>query len=176
MNQTNTPWFKTLFVCLTLSLGIPFANTLKIAHVDSKVIFAGLKETKSAQADYDNQVSRWEQQAADMQAQLTEMKDKIEKQSLMLSNAKKKELQENFVKKQAEYQQFVQKIYGRGGELFQKNEEFSGPIIEKIKKTVQEIAAQEGYDMVLDRATGAVVFWKSSNDLTDKVLKLLNKE
>ena len=30
--------------------------------------------------------------------------------------------------------------------------------------------------MVFDRAAGAVVFWKKDNDLTQKVIDVLNKE
>lgn len=161
----------TLVFCAATLLS---AAGLKIAHVDSKVVFDGYKETKAAQKDYDAQVAKWEQKAADMQKELVEMKDKLEKQSLMLSADKKKELESKMLQKQTEYQQYVQKIYGRGGDIFQKNEEFSGPIIEKIKKTIQEVAAQEGYDMVFDRATGAVVFWKADNDLTAKVIEILN--
>lgn len=152
------------------------ADQLKIAHVDSKVVFEGYKETKEVQKEYDKQVGKWEQKAAEMQKELMEMQDKFEKQSLMLSPEKKKEQEAKFLKKKTEYEQFVQKIYGREGDLFQKNEEFSGPIIKKIKKTIQEVAIQEGYDMVLDRASGAVVHWKPDNDLTQKVLDVLNKE
>ena len=50
----------------------------------------------------------------------------------------------------------------------------SAPIIQLIRKAVNEIALQEGYDMVVDRATGAVLFWKKENDLTNKVLEYLN--
>jgi len=165
---------RSVIISLALLAGFGFSADLKIAHVDSKIIFEGYKETKVAQKDYDAQVAKWEQQAATMQKDLTEMKDKLEKQALMLSAEKKKELESKMLQKQTEYQQFVQKIYGREGDIFKKNEEFSGPIIEKIKKTIQEVSAQEGYDMVFDRATGAVVFWKASNDLTNKVIEVLN--
>jgi len=43
-----------------------------------------------------------------------------------------------------------------------------------IHKAIQEVALQEGYDMVMDRATGSVLFWKKENDLTQKVLDYLN--
>ena len=46
--------------------------------------------------------------------------------------------------------------------------------LDDIRKAVNEIALQEGYDMVIDRATGAVLFWKKENDLTNKVLNYLN--
>lgn len=162
---------------LALTAAFPLAAAdLKIAHVDSKLIFEKYGETKKAQKEYDKQVARWEQDAAVKQKKLMEMKDRLEKQSLMLSEEKKKELEADFQKQKSEYEQFVQKIYGKEGELFMKNEEFSGPIITKIKKTIQDIANQEGYDMVIDRAAGAVVYWKKDNDLTQKTIDILNKE
>ncbi len=170
--------FKSLFnVTLGLcTFGSVLAADLKLAHVDSKIIFDSYSETKKAQEEYDKKVAKWEQDAADMQKNLVEMKERLDKQSLMLSDEKKKELEADFLKKKTEYQQFVSKIYGRDGKLLAENEKFSGPLIQKIKKTIQDVANQEGYDMVLDRASGTVVFWKKDNDITDKVLDYLNKE
>lgn len=168
---------KKLLLGLSLLIAsIANAGDLKIAHVDSKLVFEKYADTKKAQKEYDKQVQKWEQDAANKQKELMELKDKLEKQSLMLSEEKKKEMEGDFLKRKSEYEQFVQKIYGKDGELFQKNEEFSGPIIQKIKKTIQDVANQEGYDLVLDRAAGAVVFWKKDNDLTQKVTDVLNKE
>ncbi len=168
---------KNLLLCLGLLFAaVAHGNDLKIAHVDSKLVFDKYTDTKKAQKEYDKQVQKWEQDAATKQKELMEMKEKLEKQSLMLSEEKKKEMEADFLKRKSEYEQFVQKIYGKDGELFQKNEEFSGPIIQKIKKTIQDVANQEGYDLVLDRAAGAVVFWKKDNDLTQKVIDVLNKE
>ena len=168
---------RTILLTLILAvfpLTLGYGAGLKIAHVDSKAIFDAFKETKKAQKEYDAEVGKWEQQAATMQTELAQMKERLDKQSLMLSREKKKELESKFLKKKAEYEQFVQKIYGRDGDLFHKNEEFSGPIIAKIKKTIQKVASQEGYDMVLDRAAGAVVYWKPDNDLSQKVIDILN--
>ncbi|MDB5049906.1 MAG: hypothetical protein JWO30_2977 [Fibrobacteres bacterium] len=167
---------KSVLILGLLLVGMAFPADLKIAHVDSKLVFDKYADTKKAQKEYDKQVQKWEQDAATKQKSLMELKDKLEKQSLMLSEEKKKEMEADFLKKKSEYEQFVQQIYGKDGALFQKNEEFSGPIITKIKKTIQDVANQEGYDMVFDRAAGAVVFWKKDNDLTQKVIDVLNKE
>ncbi len=164
-----------LFLGLIIS-SVAYSSDLKIAHVDSKLVFDKYTDTKKAQKEYDKQVQKWEQEAATKQKELMELKDKLEKQSLMLSEEKKKEMEADFLKRKSDYEQFVQKIYGKDGELFQKNEEFSGPILLKIKKTIQDVANQEGYDLVLDRASGTVVFWKKDNDLTQKVIDALNKE
>jgi outer membrane protein len=167
-------WILGLAAVLTLATA-SFAD-LKIAHVDSKMLFEKYAETTKAQRDYDRQVQKWEQEAQAKQKELLEMKERLEKQSLMLSDEKKKELEAQFTKKKADYEQFVQQIYGKEGALYQKNQEITDPIVQKIKKTIQDVANQEGYDMVLDRAAGAVVFWKKDNDLTQRVLEILNKE
>ena len=147
---------------------------LRVAHVDSKLIFDGSKGTKKAQEEYDRQVAKWEQQANLLQKELAAIKEKIDKQLLMLSDEKRRELEADYKKKDTELKSFIDRVYGRNGELISENEKISGPIIQLIRKAVNEIALQEGYDMVVDRATGSVLFWKKENDLTQKVLDYLN--
>ena len=147
---------------------------LRVAHVDSKLIFDGYKGTKKAQEEYDRQVAKWEQQANLLQKELAAIKEKIDKQLLMLSDEKRRELEADYKKKDTELKNFIDRVYGRNGELISENEKISGPIIQLIRKAVNEIALQEGYDMVVDRATGSVLFLKKENDLTQKVLDYLN--
>ena len=147
---------------------------LRVAHVDSKLIFDGYKGTKKAQEEYDRQVAKWEQQANLLQKELAAIKEKIDKQLLMLSDEKRRELEADYKKKDTELKNFIDRVYGRNGELISENEKISGPIIQLIRKAVNEIALQEGYDMVVDRATGSVLFWTKENDLTQKVLDYLN--
>lgn len=167
---------RRLIILLVLAFAVAgFADDgLRIAHVDSKLIFDGYKGTKKAQEEYDRQVAKWEQQANLLQKELASIKEKIDKQLLMLSDEKKRELEADYKKKDTELKSFIDRVYGRNGELISENEKISGPIIQLIRKAVNEIALQEGYDMVVDRATGAVLFWKKDNDLTQKVLDYLN--
>ena len=160
---------SVVFACVSFA-----EDGLRIAHVDSKIIFAGYKGTKKAQEEYDRQVAKWEQQANLLQKELAAIKEKLDKQVLMLSDEKKRELEAEYNKKDTELKSFIDRVYGRNGELITENEKVSAPIIQLIRKAVNEIALQEGYDMVIDRATGAVLFWKKENDLTNKVLNYLN--
>lgn len=72
---------------------------LRIAHVDSKLIFDGYKGTKKAQEEYDRQVAKWEQQGNLLQKELSAIKEKLDKQVLMLSDEKKRELEAEYAKK-----------------------------------------------------------------------------
>jgi outer membrane protein len=165
---------KYLAFIFLLACAAQAADGMRIAHVDSKLIFEGYKGTKKAQAEYDRQVAKWEQQANLLQKELGFVKERLEKQSLMLSDEQKRELEAEYARRDTELKKFIEKIYGRNGELLTENEKVSAPIIALIKKAVTEIALSEGYDYVLDRATGAVLFWKNENDLTQKVLDYLN--
>lgn len=166
--------FFILLATLLVSGTASAEDGLRVAHVDSKLIFEGYKGTKKAQEEYDRQVAKWEQQANLLQKELAAIKEKLDKQALMLSDEKRKELEADYAKKNTELKEFIDRVYGRSGELITENEKVSAPIISLIKKAVTEIALQEGYDMVVDRATGSVLFWKDENDLTKKVLDYLN--
>ncbi len=164
-----------ILAILLCSLALAFsADEIRIAHVDSKLIFEGYKGTRKAQEEYDRQVAKWEQQASLLQKEVSSIKERIDKQSLMLSEEKKRELEAEYARKETELKSFIERIYGREGELLGENEKVSKPIVQLIRKAVDEIALSEGYDMVLDRATGSVLFWKKEHDLTQKVIDYLN--
>ena len=167
---------------LLLAALLPFAAFAadaipRIAVVDSKALFDGYKGTKESQDKYDKQVAAWEQEVADKQKELATLKDKFEKQSLMLSEEKKKELQAEFISKQADLQKLAQSLYGKDGRVVQENERFTAPIVQKIRGVVQVVAKAEGYDFVFDKASGAVFYSaKDEYDITPKVLDRLNAD
>jgi outer membrane protein len=149
----------------------------RIAVVDSKALFDGFKGTKESQDKYDKQVAAWEQEVADKQKELANLKEKFEKQSLMLSEEKKKSLQADFMSKQADLQKLAQSLYGKDGRVVRENEKFTAPIIQKIRGVVQVVAKSEGYDFVFDKASGAVFYSaKDEYDITGKVLDRLNAD
>ena len=149
----------------------------RIAVVDSKALFDGFKGTKESQEKYDKQVAAWEQEVADKQKELANLKEKFEKQSLMLSEEKKKSLQADFMSKQADLQKLAQSLYGKDGRVVRENEKFTAPIIQKIRGVVQVVAKAEGYDFVFDKASGAVFYSaKDEYDITAKVLDRLNAD
>lgn len=153
------------------------ADGPRIAILDTKALFDGYKGTKDAQESYDKQVAKWEQEVADRQKELAGMKEKFEKQSLMLSDERKKDLSAQFQQKQADLQKLVQSLYGKDGKVAKTNEEFTGPILQKIRLSAQQIAKSEGYDFVLDKAAGAVFYVGSPDaDITQKILDRLNAD
>ena len=125
---------RLLIVLVLVFAATSFAEDgLRRAHVDSKLIFDGYKGTKKAQEEYDRQVAKWEQQGNLLQKELSAIKEKLDKQVLMLSDEKKRELEAEYNKKDIELKNFIDRVYGRKGELISENEKVSAPIIQLIR-------------------------------------------
>jgi outer membrane protein len=149
---------------------------LKVGFINVEEIFKNYTGTKDAQVKFDKEVAKWEQDASDRQKEIKDIKDQLEKQSLLLSSERKAELEAKLKQKMVEYQDFLQTKFGQKGEVLSKNEELTKPIVEKINKIIDKIAKDEGYDFIFDARAGGVIFGKPAFDLTERVLNLLNKE
>jgi len=149
---------------------------MKFGYIDSEEIFQKYEGTKEAQERFNKEVAKWEQAASEQQKDITELKEQLEKQSLLLSSERKKELETQLQEKVQAYQKFVQGKFGQEGEALKKNSELTKPIVDKINKIIDRIAKEEKYDFIFDARAGGIVFAKKPYDLTARVLELLTKE
>ena len=160
-------------LCSVASLS--FAE-MKIGFINSEEIFEKYAGTKDAQDKFNKEVAKWEQEASERQKEMKDLKDQLEKQSLLLSAERKKEIEDKLKQNMVEYQEFLQKKFGQEGEAVSKNEELTKPIIERINVILEKIAKEENCDYIFDTRAGGVVYAKKAYNLTERVLNLLNKE
>jgi len=149
---------------------------MKLGYINSEAIFAEYEGTKEAQEKFNKEVAVWEQTASKKQQEIKDLKEQIDKQSLLLSNERKKALEDSLNQQMVEYQKFLQEKFGQKGEALSKNEELTKPIIEKINRIIEKIAKEENYDYIFDARAGGIVFAKKVYDLNQRVLEALNKE
>jgi outer membrane protein len=166
-----------VLLTVTFAAALNVRAEMKIGFVDYQYIFSKYEGTKEAQAKYDKEVQKWDQEASKRQKEIKELKEHIDKNSLILSAERKKALEDSLRGLQANYDQFLQSKYNeKRGEVLVKNTELVKPIVDKIQLIIEKIAKEENYDFILDRRAGAVLYGKSAYDLTERVLTLLNKE
>jgi len=152
------------------------AQELKIGYIDSERIFNEYKATKAAQEQFDRDVEAWRKQAEKAEEDLRKMREELESQRLLLSEQALREKEQALQAKQAEYERFIQSIWGPTGKIAQRNEELTKPIIEKIRQVLDKIGREQGFSIIFDAADGNIVYGEKSLDLTDQVLAELNKE
>ena len=167
-----------LFLALA-SLLLPAAARadVKIGYIDSEVLKERLPEFREAQRKLDQLRQDYENQAKDREAKLVKLQEDFRKQELLMSEARKAELQADFEEKVRQLQAFTQEKFGPEGELMRKNIELSEPIFKKINDALKVLAEEDSYDFVFDAAapSSGLVFADDNFDLTEKLLESLEK-
>ncbi len=168
---------QVLFIVIVLFLlaGSGWAQG-KIGYVDSQRIFSELPEFKEAEVKFNKEVEDWEDQAADMKAEIDSLVVEKDKNSLVWSATKKKEVEDRLSAKQDTLQQFLDITFGPSGKAERRMNELSQPLKERVIAIIRRIAIENDYDMVLDAAVVSIAFAKESLDLTDDVISEVSKE
>jgi outer membrane protein len=147
----------------------------KIGYVDSMKLRTEFKEFADAQAEFDKDVKVWQDEIVELEQTIDSLKGDLEKTKLLLSEAKRKEGQENLKTRELEYQRLTNDIFGPGGRAEQRNAELTRPILEKINQVLEKIAVEENFVMIFDSVNANIAYAKEGLDLTDQVLEELNK-
>ena len=160
-----------------LVLGFVFFSfaELKIGYINSERIINEYQGTKEAQDKFNKEVAKWEQEASERQKEIKTKKEQLDKQSLLLSAERKKELESQLEQELIEYNKFLQEKFGQQGDAVKKNEELLKPIMEKVNIILEKIAKDENYDFIFD-GRYSLVYAKKAYDITEKVIQVLNKE
>jgi outer membrane protein len=105
--------------------------------------------------------------------ELRRMEEDFMKQASVLSAAAKKEREEQFRRRMAEYQQ---KAGQMNREVQEKQKEVLEGFRAKIEKVVARLAQQMGLAMVVEKGRGSpTVYHEASLDITAKVIEEFNK-
>ena len=170
---------KTFFILgLVLLVAVPgFGQKLKIGYVHSQKILSDLKEWQDAQKKLDEINRQWENEGMEMQQRLQQLREQFDAQSLLLSETKKKEKQQEIENLMLQLQKFQRDKWDpQQGEILKKQAELVQPILDKINGVIKKIGDDEKFDYIFDTANGAMVYYGPDQpDLTDRVLAELNK-
>jgi outer membrane protein len=170
---------KLIFIlALVLLISAPgFGQKLKIGYVHSQKVLSELKEWQDAQKKLDEINRQWENEGLEMQQTLQQLREQFDAQSLLLSEAKKKEKQQEIEGLFLQLQKFQRDKWDpQSGEILKKQAELIQPILDKINDVIKKFGEDEKYDYIFDTANGAILHAGADQpDLTDRVLEELNK-
>jgi len=163
-------------VLLLFSAALAMAADLKIGFIDSERIFAEYQGTNQAQTEFEADITQWNQELETRKRDLEKLAEEYQSQSLILSEAKKREREEELQRKRSELDAFVQEIWGPTGKVAQRNEQLTRPIVEKIREVLNDIGKEQNFSIIFDAIDGNVVYADQALDLTDLVVERLNAE
>jgi len=145
----------------------------RIGYIDSARIFQEYEAAKEAQSRFDRQVTGWRDEAAEKQKAVEQLRAEVRDQSPILSSLKRQEKEEALQRSISEYERFIQDVWGPSGRAVQENERATGEVVAQIRSAVEKIASDRNLDLVLDAASGYLIYANKSLDLTATVIEEL---
>ena len=162
---------------LALILFVPQAGAQsKIGFVDSQKILSTYPAAQDANKKLEEENTQWASELQKLDNELKVKEDELEVQSLILSDAKRKEKQDEIKLLKENILKFQNQKWGESGEYFKRQEELLRPVFDRIHQVIAAIADDDGYDFILDTVQGNILYSKEKFDLTDEVLRELEKD
>ena len=160
-----------LFILLFISQQ---ADAQKFAYVDTKYILNKIPEFKQAQDKLDEFSNDWQTEINIKKNEVEEMYRTYQKEEVLLTNDMKIKRQNAIIKKEEEVIKLQQKYFSPEGELFTKREELIRPLQDKVYDAIQQLAANNKYQIVFDSSSDLIMLYKNNNlDRSDKVLDIM---
>jgi len=154
-------------LALGLLGGAVGAQELKIGYVNSERVLREAAPAKAAQAKLEAEFGRRERDLADQVQKLKAAADRLDKELPTLAEAERNRRQRELVEQDRDLQrkrrEFQEDLNQR------KNEELSA-VVERANRVIQQIFANEKYDLILQEA----VFAGPRVDITEKVIRALD--
>lgn len=177
---TRSPARALAVVLVAMALALPAVaraaspSDLRIGYIDSGRIFEQYNVAKETQERFDRRVQGWKDEAAEKEKAVQTLRNEVRDQSPILSSAKRQEKEEQLQRAIADYERFIQEIWGPQGKATQENQQATDEIVTQIRQVVEKLAADKGLYLVLDSASGFLIFADRSLDLTAEVVTELN--
>ena len=162
---------------LLLSVAVnPLFADVKIAIVDSQRILSTYAAAIDASKQLDTENSQWAQELQKLTDELLRQEQELDNQSLLLSEAKRLEREQELRALRDQIQKFRENTWGENGKYFQRQQELMRPVFNRINEVINLLAEDDDYDLILDTVQGNVLYVKQSFDITDDVLDELESD
>lgn len=163
---------KRLFITLIVALAsFTAANAQKFALVDMEYILKNIPAYERANEQLNQISKKWEGEINALVSEAETLYKKYQSEAVFLSDAQKTKSEEAIMNKEKEASDLKKKYFSSEGELFKKRQSLMAPIQDEIYNAVKDICEAKGYQLVIDRASGASIIYASPKiDISDEIL------
>tara|TARA_X000000368_G_scaffold328696_1_gene265753 strand:+ start:1988 stop:2509 length:522 start_codon:yes stop_codon:yes gene_type:complete len=167
LNKKIVLWLG--LICLSANLNAQ----LKIGYILSERIRSEYEEFKEAESQLQLEYKKVQFEFDQRVKKLDSLKQDYEVKRLM-SLDKGESIKQEIENTERQIQTYQAEKVGPQGELMRKQAQMEYDILGKVKKAVDKVAIDGGYDYIIDASVG-LLYYKPKFDLTDDVLHELRK-
>ena len=146
---------------------------LKIGYIQSERIRTEYEEFTEAESQLQMEYQKVQVEYEKMLLQLDSLNKDYEVKRLMALD-KGESIKQEIEQTEKQIQTYQAEKVGPQGELMRKQAQMEYDILGKVKKAVDKVAINGGYDYIIDASVG-LLYYKPKYDLTDDVLHELRK-
>ncbi|MFZ4403543.1 MAG: OmpH family outer membrane protein [Pseudobdellovibrionaceae bacterium] len=163
---------KNILLMGVFFMGLQARAEFKIGYVDLQKAIQSTAAGKKAKAELEGEFNKKKKELEKKEADLKKMGEDLERKKSVLS-------EEVLQKKQVEFQEEMMKyrkiVSDSQQEIQKKERDLTSPILEKLKKVIEKVAAEKSYSMILENSQ-LVLYAVKDADLTDEVVKAFEKD
>ena len=157
---------SVLFIILLFAVGMT-AQAQKFALIDMEYILKNIPAYERANEQLSQATKQWQGEVEVLAKEAQTMFKDYQAASAKLTAAQK-------TQKEKAASELKRKYFGPEGELFKKREELMKPIQDEIYNAVKAVAEENGYAVVVDRASASsIIFATPRIDVSNEVLAKL---
>jgi outer membrane protein len=175
--QSSSRTFGTpvVMAALVLLAGLGVSSTaaaedssLKVGYVDLRKALTSVEEGKEARKRLKQDYQSKQEKLNQKQKEVKKLKKELQQQSAMLSKEAKRKKQKKLQKKMQELQRTYMTLQR---DLSKKEASETKEIFKDMRAIVEEIADENGYDLVLEKKRSSVLYANDAMDLTDELIQ-----
>ncbi|MBL7996292.1 OmpH family outer membrane protein [bacterium] len=143
----------------------------KIAYIDFQYIISQVRSAEDVQVEIQKLASDWTNEIVAMTDTLTSLEKDIETVSLTLSKSGREILEKRISDKRQKIAAFQeQKFSPVTGELYKKQQELLQPLIDRVRRAIDNVRLREKIDVIFDVSAGNPVSIDKKYDVTVLVI------
>ena len=160
-----------LLMFLLLAVGTVTAGAQKFALIDMEYILKNIPAYESGMSQLEQDSKQWQAEVEKLGEEAKNMYKDYQSKVSTYTDAERSKQEEAVIAKEKEAADLRMKYFGPEGELAKKRAELMRPIQDAIYNAVKDIATQQGYALVEDRASAtSIIFASPAIDISDEVL------
>lgn len=162
---------KKVTLTLIAFIFVLSANAQRFGYVDSNYILENIPEYQNKQKELNEISVQWQEEIEKMYAEIDRMYKDFQAEQILLTDDMKRKREEQIIEKEKEAKEKQKQRFGFQGDLFQKRQEFTKPIQDKVYAAIKEIADARGYAVIFDKAgTLTMLYTSAKYDLSEDIL------
>ena len=148
-------------------------SSVKIGYVDLQRALNESEAGKKAKEEFKVQVDKLQAKLKKQKDEIDSLKEQLEKKAMVMKEEERGNLEDDYRRK---LRDFERDYKDSQADLQKKDNELTGAIIKDLQEVIRDYGEHEGFTLILEATSSAVLYGAKGSDLTDAVIEQYNSK